>query len=196
MSENIKILLRQDFVDVFILAKIEPAAETTIRYTTLPYDVTYKGQLYSSSNLLQGIDAPKLSTVLDKDSYKIVFADPDFTLRSSLEYGMYNSELTVIGGFVNTLSSTIGGAEPGQPLLEDADTFMAYKGNVDMYAYKVDTSGDTFVTLEGASPMGALGLTKSLLTSKEWMRARHTTDTSFDQIYIGSKQETIKWGKA
>lgn len=196
LSENVKILLRQDFVDIFILAKIEPTEEAEIRYTTLPFDITYKGQVYVSSNLLHAVDAPKLTGILDKETFKIVFADPDFLLRSTLELGLYNSNLKVMCGFVNTLSMPLGGAEPGQPLLGDADTFVGYEGLVDMYAYAIDTAGDTFVSLEGASPMGSLGLTRSLITSKEWMRTKHKDDSSFDSIYAGSKQELIKWGKA
>jgi hypothetical protein len=50
--------------------------------------------------------------------------------------------------------------------------------------------------IECSSPMADLDLKRTLITSKDAMRGLSPTDSSFDQVYEGSKGIDLLWGKA
>lgn len=196
-SATVKLLISQPFYMSFLLLEIGPSRNGNwLRMTTLGYDVTFDGNVYTSKSLLNMVDPPKISTIVDREAYKIGLSDPDFTLRPYFEEGLTNAKLSVRAGFINTETTTLSGYAPGEAILSKADTIIGYSGFVDSYSYTINGEGDVQLTIESTSPMGALGLTRSIITSKEWMSQHHPSDTSYDQVFIGSGPSTKKWGKA
>jgi hypothetical protein len=99
-------------------------------------------------------------------------------------------------GFFNTTKEAIGTVAPGHPLLAEEDIVLAYKGIVDSHGYVISEDEDVVVVIECSSPMADLDLKRTLITSKDAMRGLSPTDSSFDQVYEGSKGIDLLWGKA
>jgi hypothetical protein len=85
---------------------------------------------------------------------------------------------------------------PGQPLLDYRDLIIAYSGIVDTHGYTIDAnSGSVVALIEGASPVASLGQIKSFMSTKDEMRHRNASDSSFDEIYVGGAKAGLLWGK-
>lgn len=195
-SANIKQLLASDSVAVFYLAKLEHPSGT-IYDTTAASDITFNGNVYNANSGLLSVEPPRLSDVVDREVYKIIYADPEFTKLGGLESSWTGVKVTVWAGFYNTISNGFAGVAKGAPILSEADMVIAYRGVVDTQGYTVDPSnGTVVVVIECASPVASLGLVKSFYSSKESMRMRNRNDSSFDEVHVGSEEAAILWGKA
>jgi hypothetical protein len=148
---------------------------------------------------LMTVEAPKLSNAVDRESYKLVYVDPEFDKLALFENGLTGSKLDVYLGFYNTLDYSIGtgtAVAPGQPLTNYRDLLMAYSGFVDTQGYTVDPSSGTIVAMiEGASPVASLGQIRSFMSTKDEMRHRNISDSAFDEIYVGAAKAGLLWGK-
>jgi hypothetical protein len=197
VSANVLTLLSRPSVMHFITVAIGPDKSNWYAYhTTNPGGITLSnGEVFMDSASLMHVDAPRLSSNVDREAYKITFADPTFTLRGRIEDGFSNVPVVIRLGFYNTTTGTLGGASPGMPLTNIADTIIAYSGVTDTAAYNVEFDGETMAVLECSSPMGALNMSRSITASKDYLRQINISDTSFDQIYKGSKGLDIVWGK-
>jgi len=170
----------------------------TIRDTTAAFNITLTGiGTFTPNNDLLMLEAPRLSTQVDREAYKVAYADSSFEKISMFDNLLLNAQLTSRVVFFNTLDYTLGGAEPGQPLLEPADTIIAYSGIIDKPYYTINPDeGIVTAYLECASPMAALNMTKAFYTSKEGLHQRVTDDTAFDKVFEGSKKYSLLWGRA
>ncbi len=184
----------------FFLVKIP---DLNLYLTTLQYDVAMSdGNTYLSDGGLVSIDPPRLSNVVDRESYKISIADPDFEFKPYLNNGIVGSELVVFVGFLNTTNATITDSngdeiEHYQVFKDMRDTIISYKGVIDNNNYEVDFSNNqVMLTLEGSSPLANLDQVKTFYTSKDQMMQVNPNDTSMDEAYKGSEELVIKWGKA
>lgn len=200
LSTNIKTLLALDNINFFYLVTIGPytkadGSTTTTYDTTISDGITINGQTYSGNNFLVSVDPPRLSTVVDKGTYKVSYTDPQFLWRGILEKGFSGVPVKIQVGLFNTTEGALGGASPGEPLKQIADIITMYSGWVDTPAYGVDLNGEVVVSFECTSPMGPLGLIRSIMTSKDSLRAFSTTDTAYDQVLVGSKGIDLYWGK-
>jgi hypothetical protein len=158
---------------------------------------------YSHNHTIASIDAPRISKVVDRAIFKIGFADPSFEMRNTLGVGIPGSGLRVRTGFVKPLLMKSDGS--GFQKIPDTDTLLngenhdefvtIYSGVIDTQAYSIDPEGETILTFEGSSPMGPLGLVRTVMSSGDWMSNRYPGDTCCDQNYIGSRPAQIKWGK-
>lgn len=180
----------------FFLVKLETPSETLL-HTNGPMPVTINGLgTFVTTNALFTVDSPRLSETVDKESYKIVYADPDFENLERFESGIVGANLTVWLCFMNTANAPIGGIPIGEPLNALEYLITAYDGTVDSTAITVSQQDGTVVAvIEASSPMGSLGQIRASYTSKESLAVSHPGDTSFDEIYVGSKKVALLWGK-
>ena len=167
-----------------------------LKYTTLPYDFvsTTLGATYSSDHRLVGVDAPRISDSFDREAFKVILSDSDSVMRPDLDdWKMHGAPFRLYAGFINNTAGNIGGALPGEPI----DAFVvAYEGTVDTFSYSVTPDEEISLSIEGSSPVGALDLTRTLLTSKSYLNAKFgDTDTSYDQATAGSREIILLWGK-
>ena len=178
----------------FYLFKLGPNVNSVeLKYTTLPYDHTFDNELYISNNGIVGIDQPRMSDSLDREAFDINISDNDHLLRTSLDtWNMFGAPFKVYLGYINTTDTTIDGAAPNTPL---NGKFVAYEGYVDTYAYSITPDEEIILSIEGSSPMSALDLTRTLLTSKAYIREKYPTDSCFDEVTESSDVVTVKWGK-
>ena len=195
-SQNLLTLLsREELAAVYMVKLVVNGV--VMMHTNMPYDITVQGVgTFQSENKLMIIEAPRLSKAVDREAYKIVYADPDFEFKELFDVGAVGSPLTVFVTFINTTDFELGGAQPGEPLLEKSDVVTAYSGIVDSHGYNVSEDGEVTVTLEASSPMADLDLKRSLYTTKESVKVFNQSDTAFDQVFEGSKSIDLIWGKA
>ena len=194
VSSTLRQILLSDTVEMIYLVKIDHPV-SKILDTTAATKITYDGNEYTPNGNLLSIEAPRLSDAVDKEPYKIVYADAELEKFSRLEGSWVGMMVTVYAVFYNTLGVTVGSVVPGQPLLNDV--VIAYKGRVDSQGYTINPDdGKVLAVLDCASPMAALGLIRSFYTSKDSMKLKAPSDTSFDEVYIGTKEAAILWGRA
>lgn len=183
-------------LESFILFRIGPnAALQEYMYTTLPYDYTnpVDSKSYSKENRVVEIEPINASASLDKSTIRVTLSDSDVSLRASLDsWKMHGAPLVLYGGAINNTGSSIGGIAPGNPFDEKV---VVYEGTVDTFSYIVTPDDNILLSVEGASPMAALDLNRTILTSKTYLNQEYPDDTSYDQVYEGSKELLLDWGK-
>jgi hypothetical protein len=196
-SANVKLLLQQEEVLTFYLVKIETTSSTLLDTTAAyPINIPALGT-FSPSNGLLTVEPPKLSSVVDREVYKLIYIDPEFEKIALFEAILTGSKATVYVGFFNSTTTVLGGALPNEPLTNLEDLIVAYEGVVDTQGYAIEPSAGTVVAaIECSSPVASLGLIKHFTTSKNEMQQINPNDTSFDQIYTGSSKVRRLWGKA
>jgi len=195
LSSNVQQVIDTDNLSPFFLVKID-LNDGSIFHTNTPMDINVSGLgLFTADNTLMSIDAPRLSSIVDREVYKISYADNNFAFRNLFEIGMVGIDVTVFIGFYNTTDVTLGGVPPGQPLNAYEDLVIAYKGFVDSHGHTSIPDEDVSAVIECSSPMADLELTKIFLTSKDSMRQIAPQDSSFDFVYAGSKSVSLVWGK-
>ena len=148
------------------------------------HDVLYKGDTYLADGGLYEFDSPKFSSVVDRESYKIVISDLLDTMATEFRANVVGRpiEVKVVLLDIN-----------GHPLLGDGDVISAYKGFVDKPSIDMNLDSKLAI-IEGTSPMSDLDMVRSFFTSKAGMDQKSTTDTSFDEIFQ-DKEVSLKWGK-
>lgn len=191
-------LMARSSIKYFFLVSIRG----TDHSSSLPYNITMgNGTTYLADNGLIGVEPPRLSTTVDREAYKIAFADPQFTMKSYFEDGAVGDTVEVRLGFINPTDSPIVGSDavdvqPGMPFLAMADTIVTYRGTVDNHGYTINFDENSVTaTVEGSSPMADLDLVRTFQTSKECLKQFAPTDTAYDQVFDGSEEIIIKWGK-
>lgn len=164
-------------------------------YTTTFYrDLVFNGHTYSANNRIVALDAPQITSVVDREMYKITLADPGFDLGEMVSgvvsgTALVGTPIELRTGFVDQTTN--------EPELNPSDTFILYSGIVDSGAYEIKTSeqGEVLLLISCVSPMADLDMVRTAYTSKEYARRKNPADTSFDQIYVGSGAINIKWGR-
>lgn len=183
-------------MESFVLFKIGPNdGGQYYRYTTLPYDYVspLDGMTYSAQDRVIMADPPRVSDSLDRQEFKVTLADSDGSLRATLEsWGMHGVPMSVYSGLINNTDAPIGGTPVGSPL---PDLMVSYEGTVDTFSYVITPDEEILLTLEGTSPVGALDLRRTILTSKEYINQEYPTDTSYDRVFTSSRHITLLWGK-
>jgi hypothetical protein len=160
------------------------------RITSYQRDITLSnGKTYISDGRLLGVDPPQLSSTVDREVYKILLSDPEFISGLDIESSFVGQFAEVRLCFVNPIT--------GQPEVDIENTALIYRGTVDSAAYSIDTSiiGDVTLSISCSSPMYDLDLIKPVYLSKDYIRGLDSADNSCDQVYQGSGQLSLKWGK-
>lgn len=181
-STAVQTVLDSDLIEYAFLIKLQ--FNTTYYLTSNSYDVVYDGNTYLANGGLYEFDSPKFSTIVDRESYKVVISD-------LLDEMLAEFKINVVGKPIEVLVALRDAS--GDLLLTTSDVIYAYKGTVDKPSISNDFD-EKLAILEGTSPMSDLDLVRPFVTSKNGMDQRSATDTSFDDIYDGS-EITIKWGK-
>ena len=178
----------------FFLFKVGPNDNgDVLRYTTLPYDHEYNTEVYSSGGSLVGIDTPRVSDSLDRESFQVIISDNDHVLRPVMDdWYMFGAPFKVYLGYINMTGATYNGILPNTPF---PDKMIAYEGTVDTYSYSITPDDEIILTMEGTSPMSSLDLTRTILTSKAYLEEKYPNDTSYEYVTEKSDVVTVKWGK-
>ena len=178
--------------DAFYLLRIRKGDGTLIRATTTHFtNVTMEnGVTYLADDYLHSVDAPHISSVVDREQFKIALVDPSFLNGVDAERGYLGKRLELIMGFLNPAT--------GQPYTNMVDTLTLYKGQIDSSGFKINTIdlGESLFAISGASPMAALEMARNGLMTKEETRTRNPRDSSMDLVFEGSGAVALKWGRA
>ena len=181
-SAAVQTVLDSDLIEYAFLIKLN--FNSNYYLTSNGYDVVYDGNTYLANSGLYEFDSPKFSTVVDRESYKVVISE-------LFDEMMPEFKLNVVGKPIEVFVALRDAN--GDLLLSTSDVLKVYKGTVDKPSISNDFETKLAV-LEGTSPMSDLDLVKPFITSKDGMDQKSATDTSFDEVYDGS-EITIKWGK-
>jgi hypothetical protein len=198
LSAALKTLMNQDVMVPFLLIKIGPdTASNQLTYTTLPYDYTHNGDIYLADHPIVGLDSARISDTLDKESFKIGLSDPNLILRglfegSTLGASFQGAPMVVYIGLINNSGGVLDGIAVDQPML---DVIIAYRGQIDTFTYTITPDEDIVLSIENGSPMSVLDLTRTLLTSRDYLQRKYPGNTSYDEVYEGSEAITLLWGK-
>jgi len=199
ISANILTLVNQPEIEYFYCVEIVASGPNgwswSKRDTSYTSDISINGYTYLANNGLAAVDPPRQSSVVDRESYKISYLDPEFLFRSIFEAGVIGASVHVFSVFINKTQGILGDANPGNPLVNSEDTITVYKGIVDTHGYTTNDGGDVIVSIEGASPMASLGMTKVMITSPDSVKQRSSGDTSYDKVLTGSRDINLLWGK-
>jgi hypothetical protein len=194
LSPALKTILSQPTVETAILVKIH-----TLSFTSSYLPITVAGDTYTPSEdavRLISVDPPKVTSTVDRASYSITFADPD------MYFGQWLEDL-VSPGLVTTPEQGYTGLPVTVRLAVlsgssySAESLLLYKGVVDTGSYAVDLEefGESIFTFTCSSPMSSLDMIRTFYTTKNDLRGIYATDAAFDQIYEGSGQIRLLWGK-
>jgi hypothetical protein len=185
---SIQTILNSDIIKYAFLIKLE--FNTTYYLTSFNRNITYDGNTYIADGGLYEYDSPKFSSIVDRESYKIIIAD-------ILDQMVEEFRINVVGKPITVKVALLDSNE--EPLLGSGEVLSVYSGTVD--SPSIDNSfEEKLAILEGTSPMSDLDMTRSFLTSKDSMTQNRLnssasdTDTSFDEVYE-NHQITLKWGK-
>jgi hypothetical protein len=184
-NQVIQNIISQPTVELFYLVNIDGYKVTNyFRNITLS-----NGEVYEANGRLLQVDPPQLSSTVDRELYKITFADPDFYFGQEAPVSVVGKPVTVRVGFINPTTKF--------PVTEIENTVIIYKGAVDGTSYSVDTenTGESIWLVTCASPMNDLEMVRAMYTSKDSVRLVSPGDNSFDQIYEGGGEVELKWGR-
>jgi hypothetical protein len=181
-STAVQTVLDSDLIEYAFLIKLN--FNFNYYLTSNGYDVVYNGNTYLANSGLYEFDSPKSSTIVDRESYRVVISD-------LLNEMMAEFKINVVGKPIEVFVALR--AANGDLLTSTTDVLRIYKGFVDKPSITNDFY-EKLAVLEGTSPMADLDLVRNFISSKNGMDQKSTTDTSFDQIYDGS-EVTLRWGK-
>lgn len=193
LSNTIKALIQSNLLNFFYLVQIKD----DMFYTSAPFDLVMQdGNTYYADGGLTGVEPPRSSAVVDRATYKIAFADPTQSLKNYFESGATGDDVTVRLGFFNTLGYTADGTVEGDYFKQLSNTIIVYKGVIDTQTFAIDFSqGSIIATIECSSPMADLDLIRSFFTNKDSLKTKNPTDTAFDDVFDGSSEISLRWGK-
>ena len=181
-SPAVQVILDSDLIEYAFLIKLSLNYDYYL--TSNGYDVVYDGNTYLANSGLYEFDSPKSSTILDRESYKVIISELFNEMIPEFKLNVVGKPIEV---FVALRDAN------GDLLLSTDDVLKVYKGTVDRPSITNDFDKKLAV-LEGTSPMSDLDLVNTFITSKDGMDQKSDTDTSFDEIYEGG-EITLKWGK-
>ncbi len=161
-----------------------------MRFTSCSYDIEFNEEIYLANNSIVSVDIPKVSEVMDKESYKITLADHDKSYLPYLEQGITNIPLEVRAVFVDTR----GGPNDGQLMLND--TAMIYKGLLNTGSYDLDySSGTSTLVLTASSALASLDNISVFRVNPSYLKSVNPADTTFDFVFDDKVTIDLKWGK-
>jgi hypothetical protein len=191
LSSNVVALIANETISSFYMVLVRHYNDGMIHFNTTSHfaDVTLSnGITYLADGKLKSADPPQLNTTVDREQYKVILADPAFADGALLGQGLVGKVMEVRVGFINPAT--------GLPYTDIADTFVSYKGRINSAAYLVDTEeGSVDLELVGVSPLISLDMVKGYYLSRDFVRQKDATDSSFDAVYEGSSAVILKWGK-
>ena len=182
-SDTIKTLLQNPVLESFYIINIFDTYMKTSYYS----DIEYNGQTYLADGSILQVESPQLTSVVDKQPFKITLADNGMELGQYADNGVVGLPVSVWIAFVDPMTET--------PNL--TDTLLIYKGKIDQTSYSISTSaiGSSQFVATCTSPMSDLDQVRAVYTSQDYLDKNHPGDTSYEQVYEGSGPIALKWGK-
>jgi hypothetical protein len=177
---TVKIMKRVN--DVYVLFKAT---------TTLDHNVTLSdGVEYIADRTLQAIDPFKIASIVNRESFKFVLADPLISWGSDAEQGLIGCKVEVRVCFIHPTTGAV--------LTDTDDTLLIYGGYIDEIAYSINTQeqGEVLLQIGCSSPLADLDQKNGIYLSKDVIRGRNPQDGCCDAVYLGSSHLQLKWGKA
>lgn len=181
-SQRLQSLLSQPAISPFYCVAIGDYKTTTFHS---PITLS-NGEAYQADGKVFSLDPPSIGSIVDRAQYKIGLADPN------QEFASKWAEKPV-GGLV-TVRACLVDLETRLPETDVANTFIVYRGRVDGITFSAQGT-DAILTVSCASPVMALQMSKSILTTSDSARKYNPSDAAFDQVYEGAGVIQVKWGK-
>lgn len=183
ISPRMQQLLREPVFESFWCVELGQAY-----YTSFYTHLNANGKLYSANGGLVQVDPPKMDSVVDRQPFEITFSDVAFAHGQQIENGLVGTPVAVYLGLVDQNTR--------QP--EVNDLILVYKGRVDGANYAVSTAvtGESALKIVCSSPMHDLDLVKACYASQDFSDKNYPGDTSYEQIFEGSGQINMRWGKS
>ena len=184
----------------FFLVELGPHLWTTYASNLTMTNAGVAVGTFQANSGLVGVDPPRLSSVVDREAYKITLADPDFSFRSNLT-SLMGRPLVARVGFINSLATSVVGADgvsvaPGLPFMDIRDTAISYSGFYNGAEYAIEPAeGNSLLTITGSSPMSDLDAVRSCLATPAFAAQIRPGDTTYDESFKDSKATILKWGK-
>ena len=184
LSTRLVSLLNSPVIETFYLVKI-----STFLLTSYPTNLEVPGKgLFLATDMIKDLDRLQNSSVVDRSLYTIELVDSGMTLGAFYEDNLVGADVEAYVGFVDYVTK--------QPELNDL--FLAYKGKVESFGYKIDSDEQGEVTSQiiCSNPMMDLDAVRPFYTSKDFLRQINVNDSAFDQVYQGSGIVNLLWGKS
>jgi len=171
--------LVNDVATPYLILEME-FASGTIRLTNLGFNVTVGGLLYLADGGLTELSPPQLSSVLDREVYRIKLVDFANEYKSTFENNALGTPVTVSLGLEGNYT----------------DLDIVYKGRIDATSIETNPEeGTKEAIIECSSPFGALDRTTDRRTDRKTQKQIDSTDTCFDNIYANADEIALRWGK-
>ena len=153
-------------------------------------DLTIGGISYISDGSIVHIEPPQLTSTVDRQPFKITIADTMFEYGPVSEQGLLGTPVEIRIGFEDPSTK--------QPFLSEGDTLLVYKGKIDGTGYTVNTAqyGSSVFVVTCTTPMSDLDLTRAYYVTQDHLDKNYAEDTAYEQLFEGSGQINIKWGRA
>jgi len=181
-SSSVQNLIDSDSIRFFFL--IELNFFNNYYLTSYHTNISYNNNAYLADAGLYEYDSPAMSSVVDRESYRIVISDVSDVMIEEFKLNVVGKPITVLCGLLDS---------NGQPLLGTNNLINVYNGFVDSPSINNDFNQKTAI-LEGTSPMSDLDAVNNFVVSRNGMDQKSITDTSFDDIF-DDNNVNIKWGK-
>jgi hypothetical protein len=168
--------------DAYVLYK----ATTTLDHNVILSD----GVEYIADKTLKSIDPFKVASVVNREAFKFVIADPTIALGSDVEQGLVGCKIEVRVCFLHPTTGAV--------LTNTDDTLLIYGGYIDEIGYEINTEeqGEVLLHVTCSSPLADLDKKNGIYLTKDVIRGRNPYDGCCDAIYLGSSHLQLKWGKA
>lgn len=158
----------------------------TVYLTDFSRDLPYGGNTFTSDGGLSEYEPPNLSPTVDREAYKLSMIDHANELQAEFRLGAIGVPVSILLGFLDP---------SGNPILTTDEVLPAYTGKIAGVSIDNDFESKRAV-IELSSPMGNLDQTNTFYTTKAGMNQVNTSDTSFNQLFKGSADIKLKWGKS
>ena len=157
-------------------------AKVTTQLTSLPHDVVVSGQTYASDGGLTDYSPPQITSVVDREVYRITLLDHANFFKSLWDATGHQTGTRVRVRF----------GIPGN--LSDFDTI--YQGRIDGVQYDINFGEQLKrCTIECSSPFADLELVNLRMTTKDHQNPISNGDTCFDEVATDNTDISLRWGK-
>lgn len=153
-------------------------------YTDFGSDIVWNGNTYRAKNPISGSDSIRYSNVVDRELFRFQLSGLDTSINNEIAAGVVHKPVRMRMVFVVN----------GVPQLGVNDTLFFYDGLVSSTDQKIN-SEEKISIIECTAPLSDLDATGTLFTTRDGIKRFDNTDTSFDSIFEGSEETSLKWGK-
>jgi len=183
-SEAIQVLLAGRSSEAFYLVKIGNSFRTSHSS-----NVTVGSDTYIADGSILEVTPAEFSSVTDKQEFSVAVADVDNFLSDKITAGIIGLKVEARIGFINPAT--------GVAFTSYADTFFLYRSAVDRVELQIATGsrGKRNFVIVCTSPLHDLDQIRAVYTSQDYANSVLPGDTSYSQVYQGSGQINLKWGK-